>query len=342
MTKDAAAEKILKKHWDSLPRHMESYTMSWEQMKKYPDTINALLAAMEEYGASLQPKEADKDMRWVKASDRLPDDDSWQIVRVHDDEGAYVTEGYYAPTFNMFYCKQSPQDENGMPYERANIEWLDESADKDRELEARERESKFLNERINEQYREIERLKAALDACFGVMMQFTSIGKGKFYTPHKLEIILAERKRAETLYYEAQKPLTDKDIQSKWISVEAVKELLAKQRVLCAEYLEDSFSEHPYKLHQMINYAPEPPLPNSDKNVQECDARMPNQGTEPLANSSQPTPKEEDVEKMAISLDDAKKLRGYFGKNDASHFEHWAYTVLDKIIKGYNAAKTTK
>jgi hypothetical protein len=45
--------------------------------------------------------------------------------------------------------------------------------------------------------------------------------------------------------------------------VEAVKELLAKQRVLCAEYLEDSFSEHPYKLHQMINYAPEPPLPNS-------------------------------------------------------------------------------
>jgi hypothetical protein len=43
-------------------------------------------------------------------------------------------------------------------------------------------------------------------------MQFTSIGKGKFYTPHKLEIILAERKRAETLYYEAQKPLTDKDV----------------------------------------------------------------------------------------------------------------------------------
>jgi hypothetical protein len=118
---------------------------------------------------------------------------------------------------------------------------------------------------------EIERLKAALDACFGVMMQFTSIGKGKFYTPHKLEIILAERKRAETLYYEAQKPLTDKDIQSKWISVEAVKELLAKQRVLCAEYLEDSFSEHPYKLHQMINYAPEPPLPNSDQNVQVSD-----------------------------------------------------------------------
>jgi hypothetical protein len=52
--------------------------------------------------------------------------------------------------------------------------------------------------------------------------------------------------------------------------------------------------------------------------------------SEPLANNS---PKEEDVEKMAISLDDAKKLRGYFGKNDASHFEHWAYTVFDKIIK---------
>jgi hypothetical protein len=98
---------------------------------------------------------------------------------------------------------------------------------------------------------------------------------------------------------QGDKQLTDKDIQSKWISVEAVKELLAKQRVLCAEYLEDSFSEHPYKLHQMINYAPEPPLPNRDQNVQECDARKAPSMGEPLANNS---PKEEDVEKMALTL----------------------------------------
>jgi hypothetical protein len=188
MTKDAAAE-IVEENFKGLSEFIKDDDILYWYKK-------LIVTCMEEYGASLQPKEADKDI----------------------------------------------------------------------EIEARERESKFLNERINEQYREIERLKAALDACFGVMMQFTSIGKGKFYTPHKLEIILAERKRAETLYYEAQKPLTDKDIQSKWISVEAVKELLAKQRVLCAEYLEDSFSEHPYKLHQMINYAPEPPLPSLANN----------------------------------------------------------------------------
>jgi hypothetical protein len=207
MTKDAAAEKILKKHWDSLPRHMESYTMSWEQMKKYPDTINALLAAMKEYGASLQPKEADKD----------------------------------------------------------------------REIEARERESNFLNERINEQYREIERLKAALDACFGVMMQFISIGKGKFCTPHKLEIILAERKRVETLYYEAQKPLTDKDIQSKWISVsdslpeelEYVTCLNTEGCISTGRLYSNGFTmffadgEKPVGELAVTHWQPLPPLPNS-------------------------------------------------------------------------------
>jgi hypothetical protein len=207
-------------------------------------------------------------------------------------------------------------------------------ADKDIEIEERERESKFLNERINEQYREIERLKAALDACFGVMMQFTSIGKGKFYTPHKLEIILAERKRAETLYYEAQKPLTDKDIQSKWISVEAVKELLAKQRVLCAEYLEDSFSEHPYKLHQMINYAPEPPLPNRDQNVQECDASKAPSMREPMANNS---PKDEGIEKLAEEY-----YEGYvmYERNYVSGTLR--KSIIAAMIEMYNAAKTTK
>jgi hypothetical protein len=202
MTKDAAAEKILKKHWDSLPRHMESYTMSWEQMKKYPDTINALLAAMEEYGASLQPKEADKD-------------------------------------------------------------------------------------------REIERLKA---------MQQKFEDELPMAEDWNQELLLRGRiKSLRTVIglLQGDKQLTDKDIQSKWISVEAVKELLAKQRVLCAEYLEDSFSEHPYKLHQMINYAPEPPLPNRDQNVQECDARKAPSMGEPLANNS---PKEEDVEKMALTL----------------------------------------
>jgi hypothetical protein len=106
-SKETAAEQILAKH------------LGWDTFSGGSVMCNTseILAAMKEYGASLQPKEADKDI----------------------------------------------------------------------EIEARERESKFLNERINEQYREIERLKAALDACFGVMMQFTSIGKGKFYTPHKLD-----------------------------------------------------------------------------------------------------------------------------------------------------------
>jgi hypothetical protein len=39
-----------------------------------------------------------------------------------------------------------------------------------------------------------------------------------------------------------------------------IQALLKKQRELCAEYLEDHFSEHPYILDQMVNYAPVPEL----------------------------------------------------------------------------------
>jgi hypothetical protein len=34
-----------------------------------------------------------------------------------------------------------------------------------------------------------------------------------------------------------------------------------------------------------------------------------------------------------IDLDSALKLRGFFAKNDASLFEHWAYSVFDRIVK---------
>ena len=34
-----------------------------------------------------------------------------------------------------------------------------------------------------------------------------------------------------------------------------------------------------------------------------------------------------------IELDEAKKLRGYFGKNDAGAFHHWAYSLFDSIVK---------
>jgi hypothetical protein len=52
---------------------------------------------------------------------------------------------------------------------------------------------------------EVERMKAALDACFGVMMQFTSMGKGKFGVSVSLADILEARRRAEIMYYEAIK-----------------------------------------------------------------------------------------------------------------------------------------
>jgi hypothetical protein len=96
--------------------------------------------------------------------------------------------------------------------------------------------------------REIEMLKQWKKEAMEIMPDFQEIGK-------LLGIGLGESVSEQII--PKIKELKDKDIQSKWISVEAVKELLAKQRVLCAEYLEDSFSEHPYKLHQMINYAPE-------------------------------------------------------------------------------------
>lgn len=39
-----------------------------------------------------------------------------------------------------------------------------------------------------------------------------------------------------------------------------------------------------------------------------------------------------------IDLDAARKLRGFFGKNDASHFEHWAYAYFDRIVKQLETA----
>jgi hypothetical protein len=45
-----------------------------------------------------------------------------------------------------------------------------------------------------------------------------------------------------------------------------------------------------------------------------------------------------------IELDEAIKLRGYFGKNDAGAFHHWAYSLFDTIVKqleANNVATTT-
>lgn len=56
------AEEILKKHWDLLPRSMESYTMSWEQLKKYSDVIQSLVAAMKEYASQAATNVAGSDV----------------------------------------------------------------------------------------------------------------------------------------------------------------------------------------------------------------------------------------------------------------------------------------
>jgi hypothetical protein len=39
------------------------------------------------------------------------------------------------------------------------------------------------------------------------------------------------------------------------------------------------------------------------------------------------------LNEASIDIDAALKLRGFFGKNDASHFEHWAYSYFDRIVK---------
>jgi hypothetical protein len=223
---------------------------------------------------------------------------------------------------------------------------------------------------------EVERMKEALDACFGVMMQPYLYKDNPEDLDFKVGIGINKplwieaRRDAEKLYYEAQKPLdsppntqADEDVRDYEASDKPVIE-----HPCDAPFKDNNSIEHNWllwiknilhwqikwhqshigalesrerKMHYEIRLdmleemrdavvEEELCLLNSDKNVQECDAsKSPSMG-EPMANNS---PKEEDVENMAISLDDAKKLRGYFGKNDASHFEHWAYTVFDKIIK---------
>jgi hypothetical protein len=53
--------------------------------------------------------------------------------------------------------------------------------------------------------------------------------------------------------------------QRKGYSEAEVKELLDKQKRLCAEYLEYNHSQHPFVLDQMVSYAPEPQLKSSLK-----------------------------------------------------------------------------
>jgi hypothetical protein len=84
-------------------------------------------------------------------------------------------------------------------------------------------------------------------------------------------------------------------------------------------------------------------LLNTEQSVQECDATKSDQGTEPMANNSQPTPKEEDVEKMA---EEYAGVSIWINKNEKNpteqQHEFHEYIAKNAFIAGYNAAKTTK
>lgn len=58
-----------------------------------------------------------------------------------------------------------------------------------------------------------EQLADALDACFGVMMQFTEYltpeGQVYFTVPYDATVIIEAIENAERMYYEAQKKYAD-------------------------------------------------------------------------------------------------------------------------------------
>jgi hypothetical protein len=249
-SKETAAEQILAKH------------LGWDTFSGGSVMCNTseILAAMEEYGASLQPKEADKD-------------------------------------------------------------------------------------------REIERLKA---------MQQKFEDELPMAEDWNQELLLRGRiKSLRTVIglLQGDKQLTDKDIQSKWISVsdslpeelEYVTCLNTEGCISTGRLYSNGFimffadGEKPVGELAVTHWQPLPPLPNSSTGDERSVANTPNSSNDADNQNTQPTPKDEDVEKMAEAIlmkywnaDDLEDLQMSITLNPQVQF------FILAMIEMYNAAKTTK
>jgi hypothetical protein len=159
---------------------------------------------------------------------------------------------------------------------------------------------------------EVERMKEALDACFGVMMQPYLYKDNPEDLDFKVGIGINKplwieaRRDAEKLYYEAQKPLDSPP------NTQADEDVRDEPKLSCG------VCGTPVVYNNIVGVI----CPN-------CNKSFP-----PL--STQPTPKEEDVEKMAEEQTEILK----WGKFEGGIAEHTA--IKKAFLAGYNAAKTNK
>jgi hypothetical protein len=169
------------------------------------------------------------------------------------------------------------------------------------------------------------------------------------------------------------------------ITLSELQALLKEQKQNCADYLIDNFSDHDFKVSQMVKYAPTPDISHlkevkndvtNDKGMKwvKASERLPEKRglyfVKAIHKNDDPRNEDviiktvwlmdagkrihltgEEVEQWHVlvewldeqaegqqltecyDMDSLLKLRGYFGKNDASVFEHWAYSYFDRIIK---------
>jgi hypothetical protein len=184
----------------------------------------------------------------------------------------------------------------------------------------------YIKATAKQQPTEVERMKEALDACFGVMMQFTSMGKGKFGVSVSLADILDARRRAEVMYYEAIKPpdstpntQADEDV------------IIAFLKFIGSNgyYVEEDGTvwKNAFQGGEQVNAAWEYLQSVSTQPTPTLDSTQ----------ADEDVPKEEDVEKMAEA---AIPNHPYPDMN----YPGDAVTKISRNswIAGYNAAKTTK
>jgi hypothetical protein len=346
-SKETAAAEIGLETKVEISKYAANYFLGMKENES--SVVQAIMDAAYHWyqkGASLQPKEADKDMRWVRAA-FPPKKDKEVFVRfsINKDmkDTAYYEDGQW---------RWAATDKVIEPAFLHTLEWLDESLDS------------TPNTQAYEDVRDYEASDKATSEvpCDAPLKDNNSIEQlGKDLLVYTVVADAEDYIRLSALFYQNkgyQMPTLEvfKNGESTiiadnedWISdtfYNAVKRFNRRELKDGDREILNEFTKHINivydqietlkNVEKVIEYSMATKVLNIEQTPERSVATKLNSSSDADNHNSQPTPKEEDVEKMAEEQTEILK----WGKFEGGIAEHTA--IKKAFIAGYNAAKTTK